>query len=448
MSVPIHRTVYRLSRLLLVYALLACLATAQAADKPVQITWWHAMSGTTGEALNHLVDEFNTSQSQYHVNAVFKGDYTQVLTSAIAAFRAQKQPDILQVFEVGTGTMISAQNAVMPVYKLMAAHQVGFDPGAFIPSVKGYYTDTDSHMLSMPFNSSTPVLYYNRDAFKKAGLDPDKPPQTWQQMGVDAKKLRGAGVNCGFTTGWQSWIQIENFAAWHDLPLATHQDGFGGPEARLLIDRKPFVEHVAQMAQWQKNGEFRYGGRKDDPESLFYSGECAMLFESSGSYGDIKANAKNFGVGVGRLPLDTRIAKQPQNSIIGGASLWVLKGKPDSHYKGVAEFLKFLSQPKQQAQWSRATGYVPVTNAAYERLKKQGFYAQNPGAEVGIRELTLHAPTANSKGLRMGNYSQIRDIINEELEAVWSGKKSAQQALEDAVERGDAQLEKFENAQS
>ncbi len=438
----------RFGRTFCLMALAVWLTTAQAGDGPIKITWWHAMAGANAKELNHLVDEFNQSQSKYQIDAVYKGDYTQTLTSAIAAFRAHRQPDILQVFEVGTGTMINAKNAIVPVYKLMADHHVGFDPNGFIPAIKGYYTDTDGQMLSMPFNSSTPVLYYNRDEFKKAGLDPDKPPQTWKEMGTDAKKLRDAGVNCGFTTGWQSWIQIENFAAWHNLPLATEQDGFGGTGARLLINKKPFVEHIAQVAQWSKNHEFRYGGRKDNPASLFYSGECAMLFESTGLYGSVKANAQNFKFGVGRLPLDTRIARHPQNTIIGGASLWVLKGKPDSHYKGIAEFFKFLSQPRQQAEWSRATGYLPVTNAAYQRLKKAGFYAENPGAEVAIKELTLHKPTANSKGLRMGNYSQIRDIINEELEAVWSGKKDAQQALDAAVKRGNKQLEKFQAAQS
>ncbi|MGN8198694.1 sn-glycerol-3-phosphate ABC transporter substrate-binding protein UgpB [Salinisphaera sp. RV14] len=434
-----------LSAAVIALALVAAGAQARAADKPIQITWWHSMAGKNGETLDHLVSEFNHSQSKYHVDAVYKGNYSQSLTSAMAAFRAHKQPDLLQVFEVGTATMMAATNAIVPVYKLMAQHDVGFKPDAFIPSVKGYYTDSNGHMLSMPFNSSTPVLYYNRDEFKQAGLK--RPPKTWSELGDDAKKLRDAGVKCGFTTAWQSWIQIENFAAWQNQPLATEDDGFKGMGARLLINKKPFVEHIGRMASWTRNNLFQYGGREDSPMPLFYSGNCAMLFQSSGSFGSIQNNAK-FDVGVAPMPYDKRVVDQPQNSIIGGASLWVLQGQPKSHYQGVAEFLNFLAQPKQQAEWSRNTGYVPVTETAYQLLKKQGFYNRKPGAEVAIKELTLHPPTANSKGLRLGNYNQIRNIINAQLEAVWSGQKSARQALDSAVKRGNAELEKFQNANS
>lgn len=424
-------------------ALLLCAGNAVAASKPIQITWWHAMGGDLGKEVNKLAHEFNQSQSQYKVVPVYKGNYTQTMTDAIAAYRAHHQPDILQVFDVGTGTMMAAKGAIVPVYKLMHQAGVHFSSDSYIPAVKSYYTDNQGQMLSLPFNSSTPVLYYNEDEFKKAGLNPSAPPKTWQQVYADAQKLKRAGVACGFTTGWQSWIQLENFSAWHNVAFASNNDGFGGFNTKLLINHKPFVTHIAFLAKMAKQGLFKYGGRRGSASSLFYAGTCAMFMDSSGGLVSIVNDAK-FKVGVGMMPYNPDIAAHPQNSIVGGASLWVMSGKPKPHYKGVAEFLAFLSKPQTQAQWSQKTGYVPITKAAYKLNQKQGYYRKYPGAQVALKELSLHQPTKNSKGIRLGNFVQIRDIINEELESVWAGKKTAQQALDDAVQRGNQQLKRFE----
>lgn len=428
-------------------ALLLCTGSAVAASKPIQIKWWHAMGGDLGKEVNKLAHEFNQSQSQYQVVPVYKGNYTQTMTDAIAAYRAHRQPDILQVFDVGTGTMMAAKGAIVPVYKLMHQAGVAFSPDDYIPAVKSYYTDNKGQMLSLPFNSSTPVLYYNKKEFKKAGLDPNKPPQTWQQVYTDAKKLKQAGVPCGFTTAWQSWIQLENFSAWHNVAFASNDDGFGGMDTRLLINHKPFVTHIAFLSKMAKEGLFKYGGRRGSSSSLFYAGTCAMFMDSSGGLVSIVNGAK-FKVGVGMMPYNPDIAAHPQNSIVGGASLWVMNGEPKSHYKGVAEFLAFLSKPQTQAEWSQKTGYVPITKAAYQLNQKQGYYKKYPGAAVALKELSLNQPTKNSKGIRLGNFVQIRDIINEELESVWAGKKSAKQALDDAVHRGDQQLKRFKAAHS
>lgn len=414
--------------------------TASAASSPITITWWHSMGGELGQQVNKLADEFNQSQSEYKVKPVYKGQYAQALTEAIAAFRTHHQPDILQVFEVGTGTMLAAHNAVVPVYKLMKKHGVKFSTSQFIASIRGYYSDDEGHLLSMPFNTSTPVFYYNKDEFKKAGIK--NPPKTWQQLQKDAKKLVASGVKCGYTTAWQSWVNIENYAGWNNIPFATNDNGYSGLDTKLLINKKPFVEHIARLGEMAKNGLFTYGGRNDKPQPLFLSGTCAMYTESSGSMAGIVKDAK-FDVGVAMMPYNADLVDHPQNSILGGATLWVMAGKPDDHYKGIAEFLAFLAQPKQQAQWSQATGYVPVTNAAYELNKKEGYYKKFPGAKVAIKELTLNKPTKNSKGIRLGSYVQFRQVINQELESVWSGKKTAQEALDAAVKRGDKQLKQF-----
>ena len=424
------------------------LTAAGQAFAQTEVQWWHAMGGKLGEKVESIAAGFNASQQDYKVVPVYKGNYTETMTGAIAAFRAKKQPHIVQVFEVGTASMMAAKGAIYPVYQLMKDAGAKFDPNDYLPSVTGYYSDTDGNMLSMPFNSSTPVLYYNKTAFAKAGLDPNTPPKTWPEVGEFSKKLQAAGIACGFTTGWQSWVQIENFSAWHNVPIGTKENGFAGLDTEFKINSPLHVKHIAQLAEWQKTKIFDYGGQRSDSAPKFYNQECAMYMNSSAAQAGIKANAKDFEFGVGMLPYWPDAAGAPQNSIIGGATLWVLQGHKPAEYKGVAAFFNYLSSAEVQADWHQFTGYLPITTAAYELSKKQGFYDKNPGTDVSIKQMTLKAPTANSKGLRFGNFVQIRDLFNEELEAVWSGKKTAQQALDSMVERGNAMLRKFEKENS
>ncbi|HYM32467.1 MAG TPA: sn-glycerol-3-phosphate ABC transporter substrate-binding protein UgpB [Candidatus Cybelea sp.] len=431
-------------------ALFAAVSTGLLALAPgasmaqTEIQWWHAMGGQLGDKVNELAANFNKSQTEFKVVPVYKGTYTETMTGAIAAFRAGQQPDIVQVFEVGTATMMAAKGAVYPVWKLMEDTGEKFDPKAFLPPVYGYYSTTDGKLLSMPFNSSTPVFYWNKESFKKAGLDPETPPKTWPQVADDAKKLIAAGFTCGFTTQWQTWIQLENFSAWHNQPFATKANGFGGLDTELTFNRPLQVKHIQQLADWEKDKIFVYGGREGKPDPKFASGECPMYLASAGSAGGF-AKA-NIPFGIGMLPYWPDVAGAPQNSIIGGATLWVLSGKPKEHYKGVAKFFTYLSSPEVQADWHQATGYVPITIAAYELTKKQGFYAKNPGRDVAVLQLTNKPPTENSKGLRLGNFVQIRDIEDEELESVWAGKKTAKQALDEAVSRGNALLRQFQQS--
>ncbi len=410
-----------------------------------EVTVWHAMGGALGEKVKALADAFNASQSEYRVNAVYKGNYAETMTGAIAAFRARQHPHVVQVFEVGTATMMAARGAIKPVYELMAEAGEPFDPGAYLPAVTGYYTTADGKMLSLPFNSSTPVLYYNRDAFRKAGLDPARPPRTWPEVGEAGRKLQAAGLACGFTTDWQSWIQLENFSAWHNVPFATRANGFGGLDVELRFNSPLHVKHIAQIADWQKTKLFDYGGRRNEATVKFTNGDCGMLTESSAGYAGIKRTAK-FEFGIGPLPYWPDVPGAPQNTIIGGASLWVMAGHSPQAYRGVARFFSYLASPAVQADWHQFTGYLPITRAAYELTKKQGFYGKNPGTEVAILQMTGKPPTEHSRGVRLGNMVQIRDVIDEELEAVWAGKKSPREALEAAVQRGNELLRQFERA--
>jgi sn-glycerol 3-phosphate transport system substrate-binding protein len=428
---------------------LALAASITAAYARTEIQWWHAMGGELGTKLEEIVKKYNESQDQFTVVPSYKGTYAETMTAAIAAFRAKEQPAIVQVFEVGTGTMMAAKGAIYPVYQLMADQGAAFDPKAFLPAVVGYYTDTDGNMLSMPFNSSTPILYYNKNVFEKAGLDPNTPPRTWEDVESFSKKIMESGAaKCGFTTGWISWVQLENFSAWHNQPIGTLENGFGGLGSELTVNGPVQARHWANLKKWQDEGIFQYGGPVggNDAPPKFYSQECAIYMNSSASRAGVIANAKDFEVGYGMLPYYSDVAGAPQNSIIGGATLWVLQGRPAEEYKGVADFFNYLSSAEVQADWSQFSGYLPITQAAYDLGKSQGFYDKNPGTEVSIQQITLNPPTANSKGLRFGNYVQIRTIIDEEFQALLGGQKDAQGALDAVVSRGNQLLREFEAA--
>jgi sn-glycerol 3-phosphate transport system substrate-binding protein len=410
-----------------------------------EIHWWHAMSGELGKQVDKLAAGFNASQGDYRIVPSYKGNYTETVTAAVFAFRSKSQPAIVQVNEIATATMIAARGAIYPVYELMREQHEAFSPQAYLPAVAGYYADANGNLMSFPFNASTPILYYNKRMFHDAGLDPQVPPKTWPEVGQDAKRLRDTGAPCGFTTSWPSWINVENFSAFHNLPVATRANGFDGLDAVLTFNNPVVVRHVAQLSEWQKNKVFDYSGRGQRAEPRFQNGECGIFVGSSATRADITANSK-FEVGYGMLPFWPDVAGAPQNSIIGGATLWVLRDRPSEEYNGVAKFFAFLSRPDVQAAWHQSTGYLPITRAAFDLTRAQGFYDRNPGTAISIEQITLKPPTENSKGIRLGSFVLIRDAIEDELERAWAGKASAQAALDSAVERGNRLLRQFERA--
>jgi sn-glycerol 3-phosphate transport system substrate-binding protein len=420
-------------------------AFAMPAQAATEIQWWHSMTGALNDQVNLIANGFNDSQKDYKVVPIYKGQYPDSMTAAIAAYRAGNAPHILQVFEVGTATMMAAKGAVKPVYQLMKDAGEPFDTKAYLGPVAGYYTNTKGEMLSMPFNSSTTVFYVNKDAFKKAGLDPNSAPKTWKEFAQVAGKLKASGQQCVYTTSWPSWVHIENFSAWHNLPIGTLENGIGGVKTELKVNSPEHVKHLQMLVDFTKNGWFSYAGRLQQGDAKFYSGECAMMTGSSSALGNIRKNAK-FEYSVNFLPYHDDIKGAPQNSIIGGASLWVMGGKKPDEYKGVAKFFKYISNPELQVKWAEATGYVPITNAAFTLAQKEGLYTKVPGSDIAIRQLTYKAPTANSKGLRFGNFVQGREVIEEEMEAAFIGKKEPKAALDDAVRRGNEILRRFQAA--
>lgn len=421
------------------------LAFAGNAFAVTTIPFWHSMEGELGKEVDSLAQRFNEANPDYKIEPIYKGDYEQSLSAGIAAFRTGNAPAILQVYEVGTATMM-ASKAIEPVSQVFEQAGLKLDNTQFVPAVAGYYSDSKTgQLISMPFNSSTPVLYYNKDAFKKAGLNPDQPPKTWQELADDTAKLKAAGMTCGYASGWQGWIHIENFSAWHALPVATQNNGFDGTDAVLEFNKPEQVKHIAMLEEMNKKGDFSYVGRKDESTEKFYNGDCAITTASSGSLADIRHYAK-FNYGVGMMPYDADNKNAPQNAMIGGASLWVMKGKDKATYTGVAKFLEFLAKPEYAAEWHQKTGYLPITSAAYDLTREQGYYDKNPGADIATRQMMNKPPLPFTKGMRLGNMPQIRTIVDEELESVWTGKKTPQQALDSAVERGNQLLRRFEKS--
>ena len=434
--------VFRFLRLAPAAAVVAFASPAQAVT---DIMWWHAMSGELGRQLDKLAADFNASQSEYRIVPSYKGNYTETVTAAIFAFRSRRQPAIVQVNEIATATMMAAKGAIYPVFELMRDEQEPFSPAAYLPAVTGYYADVAGNMLSFPFNASTPILYYNKNLFRGAGLDPETAPKTWPEVGAAAKKLRASGAVCGFTTSWPSWINVENFSAFHNLAVSTKANGFDGLDAVLIFNNPVMVRHIAQLVEWQAGKVFDYSGRGTSAEPRFQNGECGIFIGSSATRADIRANSK-FEVGYGILPYWPDVEGAPQNSIIGGATLWVLRDRPRAEYKGVAKFFGYLSKPEVQAAWHQNTGYLPITRAAFDLARAQGFYDRNPGTAISIEQITLKPPTDNSRGVRLGSFALIRNVIEDELEQAFAGKKSAQDALDSAVVRGNRLLRQFEQA--
>jgi len=423
---------------LLGLALLA--GSAGGAIAQTEIDWWHAMTGANNEVVETLAKEFNESQGDYKVVPVFKGSYPETLQAGIAAFRAGTPPHIIQVFDVGTGVMMNSEGAILPVAQVLEMGGGTFDKSQYLPGIVAYYSRPDGTMLSFPYNSSSPILYYNKDIFEKAGLDVDNPPKTWPEVWEAARTIVSSGAApCGYTSAWLTWIHLENFAAWNNLQYATQENGLVSPDIELTINSPIFVKHMQDIADLAKEGVFRYGGRTSEAKNLFLSEECGILNDSSGGLGDIVNSGINYGTGP--LPYEPGAEGAPQNTVPGGASLWVFAGHPDEEYKGVAAFFEFLSQTDIQSRLHQVSGYLPVTMEAYEATKGSGFYEANPGREQPIMQMMGKEPTPNSRGVRAVNLPQLRDIQNEEFEAMLAGQQDAQAALDKAVTRGNAAVQ-------
>jgi sn-glycerol 3-phosphate transport system substrate-binding protein len=449
-SLPVNEGMLIMKRrtLLSSAAAAATLPAIARAASPTQITFWHAMSGQLGDTLTGIVKKFNDSQRNVNVQAVYKGQYPDVMTATIAAWRAGTAPNIAQVFDVGTATMLGAGKAVVDVYKLAEKTGVNINANAYIPGIKGYYALNDGKMGALPFNSSTAVMWINQDAFEKAGLDPNAPLATWPEVIAAARAIKAKNAApIPMMTAWPTWVHFEQFAAIHNVEYATLNDGFAGTDPKLTIDSAPFIRNLQRLLDAEKEGIFKYLGRDGAPSPTFYSGQAAISFDSSGIRGQLATSAK-FKSAAKYLPYDPEIIKQPINSIIGGASLWAMTNPhfDAAQYKGVAEFFAFMGTPDVDAAWSQATGYVPVTHAGFKENQDQGYYTKNPGADLAVLQLARLPVTKYSRGIRLPGMPQIRNLIEASWEGAITSGKSAKDVLPDAQARGNAVIKSFSRA--
>jgi sn-glycerol 3-phosphate transport system substrate-binding protein len=421
-----------MKKVVLALSMLCAAAAAQAAE---EVRFWHAMSGPLGAELDRLVARFNASQDEVRVVTYFQGPYDAVMADDLALRKGtSRAPHIVQVQDAATADMMRS-GAALPLWRVLQA-----DAARYLPAVAAYFADEDGRLLALPFNISTPVLYYNRDAFREAKLDPAKPPRTWYEMPATLAALLESGRGCALTTTWPSWVLMESMSAWHNQAFATHHNGMAGGPARLAFNTRLMVRWISMLSSWRKSGYFTYFGRNEEAEARFVSGECALLTASSASDFRLR-DAAQFDFGVAQLPYYDDFGDAPQNTLAGGSGLWLVAGLPQAEYRGAARFLAYLASIDVQAFWHQRTGFVPITAAAYELSRRQGFYRGHPEMEVALRQLLAKPPTDDSRGIRLGGLRRIRGIINEELEAVWKGDKPPLEALDTAVRRGNLLLD-------
>lgn len=400
------------------------LGTAQA-QAQTQIEMWHAMGGQLGESVNELVAGFNASQSDYVLTPIFKGSYEETLTAAIAAFRAGEQPNILQVFDAGAATVIGAAGATIPVETLLAENGYDFDIDNYIAGVRYFYADADGTMIGMPFNSSTPIMYYNADALAEAGVEP---PATWEEF---AEVTAPALLEAGYIPMAQShlpWIFTENFFSRHNLQFASNDNGYTGLDTEIMVNHPAIRAHFEALVEWQEAGYFEwYGTGWADNQNPFEAGEVAMWLGSSGSLGGLQERVE-FNFSAAMLPYWEAVTTEPTQTFIGGAALFSMSGFDEAENAASAAFFEYLASPEVQVDWHTSTGYVPITTAAYDLAASQGFYAENPAAEVGIAQLSLPAGDF-TRGYRMGFYVQIRDVMNREYGRILTGEATVDEAF-------------------
>ncbi|MDA9243625.1 extracellular solute-binding protein [Amylibacter sp.] len=414
-------------------------AIAIPASAKTELQWWHAMGGRLGEVVDEIATNYNASQSEYEIIPTYKGGYEDTMTAGIAAFRAKQQPHIIQIFDAGAATIINAPGATIPVADLMQEYGKGFDIEDYIEGVRYFYADSAGKMIGMPFNASTPLLYFNKEAFAKAGIT--NPPATWEEFEEMAPKLKAAGYTA-LAQSHSPWILSENFHSRHNLQLATGNNGYDSTDVEILYNNDSMKMHWGKMKEWLDNGHYGFYGRAwGDNQDAFVQKKVAMWMGSSGSFGGLKKST-DFEFGTTFLPYWKSVIDEPKGTFIGGAALFAMSGKPDAEYKGVADFFSYMTNPANQVFWHKETGYVPITTAAYDVAKAEGYYNESPDAEVGI--LQLSQPGGEwTKGYRLGYYVQIRDVMYSKFDDIFSGKSSVDDAFAEMEAESNKLLARF-----
>jgi sn-glycerol 3-phosphate transport system substrate-binding protein len=426
-------------RIVIAITILLATVTPVLAQQPVKITLWHAMGGARYDAITKdIAAGFNKANPSYAVEPLFTGSYAETVTKAIAAIRAGNPPHIVQVFEVGTQTMLDS-GAIIPVTEMVKPGEIDFDD--YIAPILNYYK-VGGKLYSMPFNSSTAIIYYNKDVFQKAGLDPAKPPASFKDVEEMGRKIVASGAaRAAITFGWPSWM-LEQSHALANRPYADHDNGRNGRATRVLFNEAFGVEVLTRWKRWADEKLLAYGGREYAPNKAFLSGEVAMLMQSTSQVTTIEKAAK-FAVGTGFLP---RLEGQPAGkAVIGGASFWVLKGKgrTSQEIDAIVKFFKFIAEPAETAKWHQETGYFPATRTAVGLLTTQGWFGKHPNHETAFKQIQEGPDTPATRGVLLGNFVQIRNITDTAIEKALSGKLSPKAALDEAAGEANKLLDEY-----
>lgn len=421
----------------------AALAASPASADPIKFEYWYGLSGHLGEVVQQTCSRFNESQSEFEIVCVGQDGYAQAVQNSIAAFRAGKHPTIVQAYDAGTADLMMS-GEFYPVQQMMADFNIAIDWDNYFPGISNYYASSKGELFSMPFNSSTAVMYYNIADLKKAGVD--TPPATWEEFGADLEKLKASGKACPFAYAPDSWIDLEQFSMAHNVPIATNNNGYDGLDSELVFNTTIHVKHMENLKRWMEDGllQIRTSQGGLNSRDSFAQGECSFYFGSIASHATVHSVAKpDLEWSVAMLPIYEGYERH--NTVVGGASLWVLSKKTEAEYRGAAAYLSFLATPESERFWSSNTGYIPVTKTGFKNLKDSGFYDNPPykGREIAIESLTYTEPGPLTRGIRLGGFIQVRKEWNGEVQAAFAGKKTMQEALDSAVERGNAAITKF-----
>ncbi|KKX31704.1 extracellular solute-binding protein [Rhizobium sp. LC145] len=426
-------------------ASMLALTASSSLAAPVKFEFWYGLSGDLSERIQDMCKAFNASQQDYEIVCVSQETYENNLQNTIAAFRAKKQPAVTQISDGGTLDLMLS-GAYLPVRELMEKNGYQIDWNNYFSGIASYYSSPKGELLSMPFNSSTAMIYYNTDALKAVGFE--GLPKTWSEVEKVARDMKAKGYDCPVAfdpTGVWQWF--EQFSAIHNQPIATKGNGYEGLDAEVTFNKTKFVDQLTWIKKMYDEGLFVNKSKAvgETANDAFVNGKCQITSSSIADHGTFGKQAiKDMHWEVAMLPMLDGFPRT--NSLVGGASLWTLRGKSEEEYKGVAAFFNFLAQPDQAEWWSTVTGYIPVTNTGFQAMKAKGFYDNAPykGRELAIESLTATPPTEYTRGVRLGNFNAIRKEIGDAMQAVLFNDKPVQQALDDAAARSNEILRRFE----
>ncbi|MCS7462042.1 ABC transporter substrate-binding protein [Paenibacillus doosanensis] len=409
-------------------------AAGSKAQEPVKVVWWHSMSGELGKAVDKLVADFNASQSNVTVEAVFQGTYDESLNKMKASMDSKSGPTLIQVYEVGSRFMIDSK-AITPIQKFI--DQDKYDLSQLEENILNYYK-IDGKLNAMPFNTSNPILYYNKDMFKAAGLDPEKPPVTFDDVAQAAKALTKDGKT-GASFAIYGWL-MEQFFANQGADLLNNSNGRKGIATESLVNGEAGVKTLTWWKQLVDDKVALNLGRKtDDTKKAFLAGQIGMTLDSTGSLRGIVDGAQGkFEVGTAFLPKPADA--KDGGVIVGGASLYVLNNRSEAEQQGAWQFIKFLAEPKQQAYWHVNTGYFPITKKAYDEPTVKENLTKYPQLKTAVEQ--LHATKANTatQGAVMGVFPEARQLTETAIEEVLNGKKQPKEALDAAAKEITSKL--------